>query len=273
MVKLSVIVVSKNAEKHIQRAIDSLESQTFKGFEVIFIDAVSTDKTLDIINKCKLSKKVISEKDEGIYDAMNKGIFNSSGEIIYFLNTDDYLATEHIFEKIVPLFEENVALVHGSTLVDYKGKIIDYYFDFNEKNLKDGVFPSQQCTFYNKDLLIKLSGFTTKYKLAGDFELFCRIYLFINTNKYFIRESRVGIAYLTPGGASAIGNTGEKELSAVIKDYFGYYYWFIWLFPKRVKTFFRKILIALNLIGWYRSTVGKNAMGKKGVVLNVKKND
>ena len=67
---------------------------------------------------------------------MNKGINNSSGEIIYFLNTDDYLADKNVFEMIVPLFEENVALVHGSTLVDYNGKIIDYYFDFSEKNLK-----------------------------------------------------------------------------------------------------------------------------------------
>jgi len=273
MVKLSVVVVSKNAEKHIQRAIDSLSSQTFKDFETIFIDSVSTDKTLDIINSCTLTKKVISEKDEGIYDAMNKGIMNSSGEVIYFLNTDDYLADEHVFEKIIPLFEDNVALVHGSTLVDYNGKLIDYYFDFNEKNLRDGVFPSQQCTFFSKDILIKLSGFTTKYRLAGDFELMCRIFLFINTNRYYVRESRFKVAYLTPGGASAIGNTGEKELSAVIKEYYGYYYWFIWLFPKRVKTFFRNILIALNIIGLYRSTIGKNAMGKKGVVLNAKKND
>ena len=268
MVKLSVIVVSKNAEDHIQRAIDSLESQTFKDFEVIFIDAVSTDKTLNIINKCKLIKKVISERDEGIYDAMNKGVLRASGEIIYFLNTDDYLANKYIFEKIVPLFEENVVLVHGSTLVDYNGKTIDYYFDFTEKNLKTGTFPSQQCTFYNKNILTMLNGFTIKYKLAGDFELFCRLYLFININKYFIRESKMGIAYLTPGGASSIGNTGEKELSSVIKEYYGYYYWFTWLFPKRAKTFFRKILMALNLLNWYRSTIGKNAMSKKGVVLN-----
>jgi glycosyltransferase len=269
MVKLSVVVVSRNAEDHIQRAIDSLETQTFKDFETIFIDSVSTDNTIKIIKKSKLRKKIICEKDEGIYDGMNKGLFNSSGDIVYFLNTDDYLADNDVFRKMLFLFDDKTIIFHGSTLVDYKGRLIDYYFDFTEKNLKKGIFPSQQCTFYNRKLITKLGGFTTKYKLAGDFDLFCKIWLSMS-NGYFIKETRFQVAHLTPGGASGRGNLGEIELSTVIKDYFGYYHWFVWLFPKRVKTFFRNILIKANLIEWYRSTIGKNDMDKMGVVLHDK---
>ena len=253
--------MSMNSEKHIQRAISSLESQTFKDFEVVFIDAVSKDKTLDIINASNLNKVVISEKDKGIYDAMNKGVNNSSGEVIYFLNTDDYVSNEFVFEKAMKAFKEDTALMHGSTSVHRDGKTIDYFFKFNIDNLVAGKFPAQQCIFYSKDMLKELGLFNIKYRLAADFDMLCRINVFVKEHECSVVELPFSIGYLTPGGASAVGNLGEIELSSVIREYYGDIPYVCWLFPKRIKTFFRNILAKTNTLEWYRTNISK----KRGI--------
>ena len=88
--KISIITVTKNSEKYLERNILSINNQAYKNYEHIIIDGGSTDKTLDIIHKHrKKIKYFISEKDKGLYDAMNKGIKKSSGNIIGILNSDD----------------------------------------------------------------------------------------------------------------------------------------------------------------------------------------
>ena len=88
--KISIITVTKNSEKYLEKNILSIHNQSYKNYEHIIIDGGSTDKTLDIIHKHKKKiKYFISEKDKGLYDAMNKGIKKSSGHIIGILNSDD----------------------------------------------------------------------------------------------------------------------------------------------------------------------------------------
>ena len=89
MVKISIITICYNSQKSIFNTLDSIKSQSYKNFEHIVIDGGSTDNTLEIINRVNITNKIFSEKDKGIYDAFNKGIFNSTGEIIGFLNADD----------------------------------------------------------------------------------------------------------------------------------------------------------------------------------------
>lgn len=84
MAKISIITICYNSEKTISKTLRSLKSQTFKDFEHIVVDGGSDDKTISIIEKENISNKIISEKDRGIYDAFNKGIINSSGDIIGF---------------------------------------------------------------------------------------------------------------------------------------------------------------------------------------------
>ena len=89
--KITIITVTKNSEKFIERNILSVINQSYKNYEHIIIDGNSSDKTMQIINKYKGKlAKVISEDDEGLYEAMNKGIINATGEIIGILNSDDY---------------------------------------------------------------------------------------------------------------------------------------------------------------------------------------
>ena len=106
--KVSIITTSFNSEKTILETIESVNNQTYSNIEHIFIDGLSTDNTLDIINEnSKRSKIIISEKDNGIYDAMNKGILNSSGDIICILNSDDIYYDKNSVEILIDNLTSN----------------------------------------------------------------------------------------------------------------------------------------------------------------------
>src|SRR3989338_1857456 len=116
LLKFSVITVCFNAAQTIERAMRSVCSQTYPHIEYIIVDWASTDKTLEIVDKyAGRVNKLISEKDNGIYDAMNKGIKTSTGDILYFLNADDYFCDDNVLEDIAQAFEEDSSrmLVYG----------------------------------------------------------------------------------------------------------------------------------------------------------------
>ncbi|MDD5355598.1 MAG: glycosyltransferase, partial [Candidatus Omnitrophica bacterium] len=103
--KISVITVVFNNERTIKSTIDSVIGQSYPEVEYIVIDGGSTDKTIDIIRSYgKKVSKLISEKDEGIYDAMNKGIKAAEGDVICFLNSDDFYVDNQVLEKVAGIF-------------------------------------------------------------------------------------------------------------------------------------------------------------------------
>ena len=117
--KVSVITVCYNAEQHIEQAIQSVFSQTYKNIEYLIIDGKSTDGTLSIVNKYRARiDKIISEKDNGIYDAMNKGIQNASGDVMFFLNSDDRFYNYSIVETFVNKFsqDDKIGIVYGKVM-------------------------------------------------------------------------------------------------------------------------------------------------------------
>src|SRR5690554_4083025 len=116
--KFSIITVCKNSEATIENTILSVISQSYCDFEYIIVDGVSTDKTLDIVNKYRGSiAKIISEPDSGLYDAMNKGINAASGDYLFFLNSDDKFIDDNVLEKTYIKAKNNKAeLLYGDQM-------------------------------------------------------------------------------------------------------------------------------------------------------------
>ena len=106
--KISIITVTYNSEKYLKQCIQSIKEQTYNDIQHVVIDNNSKDSTLNIINKLKIEDSIIiSEDDEGIYHAMNKGIEHSSGDIIGILNSDDFYADQKVLQVVNEIFTDN----------------------------------------------------------------------------------------------------------------------------------------------------------------------
>lgn len=165
---ISVITVVWNGATTIEDTILSVINQDYPDVEYIVIDGVSTDGTLDILEKYrgKISK-IISESDKGIYDAMNKGIINSTGDWIYFLGCDDIFYNQSTLSKIFSKSTyDPYDVIYGSVLLLHSQKVYDGKFDY-EKMCNRSI--CHQAIFYRKSLFSKQSYFTQQYKTAADY--------------------------------------------------------------------------------------------------------
>jgi len=179
--KVSIITATWNSEDTISKTIDSCLAQEYKDIEHIFIDGLSMDRTIEIIKTSGLDqKKVFSEKDLGIFDALNKGISRSSGEIIGFLHSDDFFYDSKTVKKIVNLFKKTRCdAIYGD--LEYvskknRNKIVRYWKSGNYKlkNLKDGWMPPHPTFFMKADLYRRLGNFNTNYKISSDYDAMLR---------------------------------------------------------------------------------------------------
>ena len=144
--KVSVITVCYNAEKTIEGTILSTLSQSYTNLEYIVIDGQSTDGTRNLFDKYKdRIHKILSERDEGTYDAMNKGIRISTGDILYFLNSDDRLYDKNVIQKVVEKFnqDDTVEMVRGKVQfinIPEQEQVIFQDHRFGELNDRKDVF-------------------------------------------------------------------------------------------------------------------------------------
>ena len=116
MPKLSIITVTYQAERYIEKTLQSISEQTYQDFEFILVDGESTDKTLDIAKEyASRIDKIIIEKDEGLYDAMNKGLENASGDFVWFINAGDYLTSKDLIAQLVPYLTDTTDVVYSDT--------------------------------------------------------------------------------------------------------------------------------------------------------------
>ena len=135
----TLITVTLNSQKTILKTIDSINNQTYKEFEYIVIDGGSSDSTLDLI-KTNLKKYILlSEKDKGIYSAMNKGIKLSNGKYVAFLNSDDWLENDVLLKVSKFIEKENPLIVYGDAKFYKKNGIFSFYAKANLKKLKKYV--------------------------------------------------------------------------------------------------------------------------------------
>ncbi|MDP3148309.1 MAG: glycosyltransferase family 2 protein [Ignavibacteria bacterium] len=220
--KISVITPTFNSEKYIRQNVQSVVSQTYTDYEHIIVDNKSTDATLQFIcdeyESKGLTEKlvIVSEKDNGISEAFNKGITLASGEIIAFLNSDDYYFSEDVFQEIIDAFaNEEILFVHGNIYFE------DEKYGSNIRKplmckVQQAMPFNHPAMFVRKKCLEEAGLFDTSFRYAMDFELTCRMLQRIPNfleKGFYLND--VPLVYMRGGGASWLK---EKESVIEVKN-------------------------------------------------------
>lgn len=181
--KVSIITATYNSAENIATAMKSIATQSYLNIEWVVIDGGSSDKTLQVIkDNYSRDLKIISEKDQGIYDALNKGIKLASGDIIGFVHSDDFLASPEIISKMVQTFEDrNVDGVYGDleyvSKTDITKRIRFWKSEqFFSKLLRKGWMPAHPTLFLRSEVYQKHGHFNLKYRIAADYDFILRVF-------------------------------------------------------------------------------------------------
>lgn len=219
--KVSLITVTYNSEKYLASCIESVLRQTYHDIEYIVVDGASTDDTLSVIrNYSHNIDKWVSEKDRGMYDAINKGMRLATGDIIGILNSDDVFASNNTVSKIVQCFKENgVDSVYGD-LVYVDGsdtsKVHRYWKGaaYNRSAFRWGWMPAHPTFYVRREVVQQLGGYETHFYSAADFEFMTRYLYRHRISSCYLPEL---IVKMRNGGMS--NSSLKKRLRANRRDY------------------------------------------------------
>ena len=218
--KISIVTVAYNSSATIENTLCSVEAQAYPDLEYIVVDGGSTDNTLGLVEKHpSLVTKLISEPDQGIYDAMNKGVLRASGEIIGILNSDDFYAHPGVLNEVAAVFLENptVDVVLGDvdfvadcdlekTVRTYRaGRFSPWMFRF-------GMMPPHPAVFVRRSAYERVGLYKLGYRIAADFDFLVRLLMIDGAryhiaNRHWVRMRTGGAS--TAGWRSNLVSTGE----------------------------------------------------------------
>lgn len=214
--KISIITISFNANDTIEKTLNSINSQSYSNIEHIIVDGGSIDGTIEICNSFSHISKIISEPDNGVYDAFNKGLKLATGDIIGFLNADDVFCNENSIQDIVDAFSNNETdIVYGNLdYVNKEGKVIRNWISrpYEKGLVKKAWMPAHPTFYCKKEVYDRLGGYNDSFKIAGDFEL-CLRFLEINNIPSFYLNKK--IVKMLVGG---ISNSGLKSKLTIFKE-------------------------------------------------------
>lgn len=222
--RVSIITACYNEEKSIEHTIESVLCQTYLDIEYIIVDGNSTDNTMNIVRKYKNKINIVlSAPDKGIYDAFNKGISVSSGDIIYFLNTD-VLYDKTVIQEAAEAFaeDESIDVLYGNVeLADERYK---YTFikgrEYSLKDFKNGEMLPHQGVFVKRHMFDIYGKFDLNYKICSDFDFIIKCFKGQDGRiRYFNRI----IAVCREGGISSsyqYNHIKTKEFSDIIHKHF-----------------------------------------------------
>lgn len=209
--KVSIITATWNSDKTLRDTFESVLKQSYTKIEYIVIDGASKDKTTDLIKEYEPlfegRLKWISEKDKGIYDAMNKGIRMATGDVVGILNSDDFFTSNDVIEKVVAGFTKDTDAVYGDIHFvnpDNLQRCVRYYSSkiFKRSLMKMGFIPAHPSFYCRKECFEKFGYYKTDYKIAADFDLLLR---FIYVHQIRIKYLPVDMVTMRLGGASTDG--------------------------------------------------------------------
>jgi glycosyltransferase involved in cell wall biosynthesis len=185
MAKVTVVTVCYNSEKTIKDTLESVTRQNHLDIEYLVVDGKSRDNTLDIAESYreKLPKNtvILSEKDKGIYDAMNKGISRASGDIVGFLNSDDVFAGPDAIAHIAKTFQDtNADIIYGNIVYTKQDDLSRVTRTWRtgeppRAGMRNGWHPPHPAFYVKRDVLQKLGGFKLNFPIAADYEMMVRL--------------------------------------------------------------------------------------------------
>jgi glycosyltransferase involved in cell wall biosynthesis len=215
--KISVITVTFNCAETIARTLQSVASQTWPDVEHIVVDGASSDGTLAIINSYRGGlAHVLSEPDHGIYDAMNKGLALASGDVVAFLNADDFYNDESVLERVASVMQlEELDALYGNAeffRTGYQDVSVRRYNSgrFTAEKLGWGWMPAHSALFVRRYLFQRYGAFQTDYRIAGDFEFIARVFKHLDLRHRHLPETLVQMQL---GGASTSGWRATLQLN------------------------------------------------------------
>lgn len=217
--KVTIITVSFNSAQTIGDTLKSIASQSYPNIEHIIVDGGSTDQTMDIVANFPHVSKSISETDEGIYFAMNKGLAIASGEIIGILNADDLYAHDEVISKVVKKFNDPAVDATYADLVFVDKLDTSKVFRkwksgiFNRSAMYNGWMPPHPTFFVRKSIYEKFGLFNTNLRSAADYELMLRLLLKHEINPSYLPET---IIRMRQGGKSTASI--KNRLKANMED-------------------------------------------------------
>lgn len=246
--KLSIITATYNSENNITGCLSSVYNQSYKNMEHIIIDGLSKDDTLSILKLYQNKNlNIISEKDTGIYDALNKGIQLATGDVIGFLHSDDLYYSDNTLKNIMHIFEDqSVDAVYGDLIYITQdlSKTVRYWQSgfFSLKKLKSGWMPPHPTLFLRKSIYETYGVFDTDFKIAADYDFILRVLSKKNLKIVYLPEV---ITKMRVGGASnkSVKNIIQKsreDYRALKKNHIGGIYTLIIKNISKVKQFIFK---------------------------------
>ena len=223
-IKVSVIVATYNSADTLADTLDSILRQTYQNYEVVLCDGASQDDTMKVVDRYRERfgerLKAVSEKDDGIYDAMNKGIDRATGDIVGILNSDDFYTSADVLERIVGTFKSIPLLeaVYGDVHYVKPNNLhrpVRYYSSrcFRPRYMRMGFMPAHPTFYCLRELYSTYGKYRLDYKIAADFDqLFRMLYI------HRIRARYIDMDFVTmrTGGAS---NSGLKSHVQIVRDH------------------------------------------------------
>lgn len=217
--KITIITICYNSAATLEKTILSVAGQSYENIEYIVVDGNSSDGTLDLIKKHKETiNQWISEPDNGLYDAMNKGIAMATGDLIGILNSDDTFHNSKVVEAIANFHAANIIDASVGNIMQYTatGKIVRIYSSryWTPEKLKIGFMPPHPSIFFKKGLFVDYGNYDLGFIIGADYELITRFFL---KNKIVWKYSGITTTSMLMGGLSSSGTASYKLITKEIQ--------------------------------------------------------
>lgn len=238
---VSIITVCWNSEKYIRDTLESVLNQTYKNIQYIIIDGKSTDKTLSIIDEYKEQfgdrLTLVSEKDSGIYNAMNKGLALVKGELVGIINSDDYYELDAV-EKMVEQYE-----LHGSGVYyGYERSLKDekeYCIVRKNPHFLNETMLAHEATFITNDIYKKIGNFNENYRIVADNDLMLRIK---KAEINFFPVNAIISNFRFGGTSDSLKTNLERRKLLYNEKLIGGLEYYFYIFAIKVEIYLRKLL-------------------------------